>query len=176
MTKKKDNVANEVIGGVVDFGGNAAIALAGVSTAGPPGLLASGLLIAGKRILTSVLTQKEKDRTEKVYEMAVKQVLEKLEDGATPRKDLSKERYIELTEGTLLKAKDSYEEKKLPLIANLLATTPFTNTPIENMNQTLIYAEQLSYRQLCEIEVIGQNEWEGKHNLSNKALNQRDKN
>lgn len=169
---KKDNLTNELIEGVIDFGGDATIALTGLSVAGTQGLLVSGLLIAGKRILSRVLTQKEKDRVDKVYEMAIRQIVQKIESGSSPRKDLNKERYIELTEGTLLKAKDSYEEKKLPLIANLLAAAPFTNTPVENMNQTLIYAEQLSYRQLCEIAVVGQNEWAGELKLSNKPLAQ----
>lgn len=169
---KKDSITNEIVEGAIDFGGDAAITLAGLSVAGPQGLLVSGLLIAGKRVLSRVLTQREKDRADRVYEMAIKQIVQKIEGGTSPRKDLSRERYIELTEGTLLKAKDSYEEKKLPLIANLLAAAPFTNTPIENMNQTLIYAEQLSYRQLCEIAVVGQNEWENRLKLSNQPLGQ----
>jgi hypothetical protein len=168
--KKKENVVNEVIEGTMELGSDAAMALMGLSTAGTKGLLVSGLLIAGKRILTSALTQKEKDRVDVVYKMAVEQIMERLKNGSIPRKDLNKERYIELTEGTLLKAKDSYQEKKLPLIANLLATAPFTHTPIENMNQTLIYAEQLSYRQLCELAVIGRNEWGNALKLSDEPL------
>ena len=88
---------------------------------------------------------------------------------------INKEKYRELFEGALLKAKESYEEKKLPLIGYLIANSLFTNTPITNNIQSLIYAEQLSYRQLCIIAVIGQNEWQGFHKLTDKPLYKQDR-
>jgi hypothetical protein len=43
----------------------------------------------------------------------------------------------------------------VPIIASVIATAPFTNSPVENINQTLLNIRQLSYRQLCIIAVIG---------------------
>jgi len=77
-----------------------------------------------------------------------------LGDGAKPRADLEDGQMTRLLEGALLAAKDTYEERKLPLLANLLATAPFTATPLPNLVGTLQVAESLTYRQLCILAVI----------------------
>jgi hypothetical protein len=167
---KKTDIKNQILEGAVDWSGDIAVlAASGMLT--PQSFVLGGMVNIGKRIISTLVTQKEIDRVEKVHEMAFALAQEKINSGSKVRKDID-ERFIELTEGTLLKAKDSYEEKKLPLLANLLANSAFTNTPIENLNQTLIYAEQLSYRQLVEISVIGINHWDGSLNLSGSTLSQ----
>lgn len=154
----------------IDTGSSVAGAATGLMVAGPPGAIMGAIVtpIAGS-LLKRFLTQKEKDRIQRVVDLAAKAFQENIKKGAGVRKDLDKQRFQELTEGVLLKAKDAYEEKKIPLIANLLAATPFTNTPIDNMNQTLIYAEQLSYKQLCLLSIVGSG-WGKELGLSDKPL------
>jgi hypothetical protein len=72
----------------------------------------------------------------------------------TTRSEAEAERLVEVVEGSLLAARDAFEQRKLPLIANLLATAPFTGTPIANLVSTLSLIERLTYRQLCLLALI----------------------
>ena len=147
----------------------------GLFIAGPVGALLGAVVAPiASGFLKRALTQKETDRVERMYFLAIRRINENIKAGKPLRKDLDEARLQELTEGTLLKAKDTYEEKKLPFIANLLANAPFTHTPVTDLNQTLIYAEQLSYRQLVIISVIGRNVNNGLH-LSLDPLKLKDK-
>ncbi len=132
----------------------------GLVVAGPLGLVLGAVITP---VLTDVLdrflSKQEKSRIEKIAELAKKQIQESLDKGQIPTGNASEPKIKELFEGTLLAAKDSYEDRKIPLLANLFAAAPFTNTPIDNMVQTLIYAEQLSYRELCVLAIIGKNHW-----------------
>lgn len=130
-------------------------AAAGFLVAGPGGV-AVGIAVTSivEDITKKYLSPKEFSRIEKVIQIAEKRYDDHLRQGGVPRTDLDKKKYEELFEGTLLKARETYEEKKIPLLANLFAKAPFTNTPIENLLQTLIYAEQLSFRQLCILSCI----------------------
>jgi hypothetical protein len=77
----------------------------------------------------------------------------------------------ELAEGTLLAAKDTYEKKKLPLIATLLANAYFTPSPVANLVDALHTAEMLSYRELCILAVVWpQDPWDGPP-LTNRTVN-----
>lgn len=155
----------------VDATSGAVGAVAGAVLLGPVGAIVGSLITTGASyVLKRDLAKRERKRVEIVYDLALKKIKEKIDQGAGIRKDLDKEKLKELTEGTLLRAKDSYEEKKLPLIANLLAAAPFTSTPPENLNQSLIYAEQLSYRQLCILEIVYMNEWGEVKDLTDDPL------
>lgn len=143
---------------------------------------ASGLVVAGSALINPVLgvasaviapifqdlskrmlSPKEISRIDKVKELTTLKIQEELDRGTPLRSDLQgsgvEERIQELVEGTLLTARNSYEEKKLPLIANLCSRSLFTNTPIENMSQTLMIAERLSYRQLCIVSLYSKAEF-----------------
>lgn len=109
-------------------------------------------------VLSRLLSKKEKQRIEKVAEYAVKKINEQLQIGISPIKNPNDPSYKELFEGTLLAARDSFEDKKIPLLANLVATAPFTSTPTDNLVQTLKTAESLSYRQLCILSVLGKSQ------------------
>lgn len=140
----------------IDTGAGVAGATTGFLIGNVPGAIIGGALTAifadvGKRLLSP----KERNRMDTVYEEAKQKIEKKLADGATPRKDVTTEQLNELTEGTFLTARQSYQEKKLPLLSNLIATAPFTNTSLENLNQSLSDAQELSYRKLCILSVIG---------------------
>jgi len=134
-------------------------------------MIGSALTAVVKDIGRRLLSPKEISRIERVRREAEEKIIANLNKGSKPRKDLRKELLEELLEGTLLLARKTYEEKKLPYISNLLATTPFTNTPIENMSHTLQVAERLSYRQLCLLAIIDKQEY-GDIGLSNKPFNE----
>lgn len=171
MKKKTKKVVVDIVG---DLAPSVGLAVAGAAIGGIPGAIVGGLsgLVAPvlKDVLARSLSIQEKERIELVAKLAQNKIQEQLDKGLKPRKDFDRQKAGELFEGVLLKAKDMYEAKKLPFIANLFARAPFTNTPIENMNQTLIHAEQLSYRQLCVLSIIGLNEWDKKLSLSDKPF------
>ncbi|MFH1244454.1 MAG: hypothetical protein V1487_02710, partial [bacterium] len=100
-----------------------------------------------------------------VRNLAIKKYHE-IEKFSKPRSNIPMSDLEALVEGTLLATRNSYEERKVPLLANLIAKAPFTNTPIENLNHTLVEAERLTYRQLCILKVIDKNQWKGELNLS----------
>lgn len=140
----------------IDTGASVAGVIAGFAIGNVPGAIIGGVITPvftdiGRRLLSP----KEKNRMEQLYKDAKQKIEKKLAAGAILRKDITPEQLSELTEGTFLTARQSYEEKKLPLLSNLIATAPFTNTSLENLNQSLSDAQQLSYRKLCILAVIG---------------------
>lgn len=61
----------------------------------------------------------------------------------------------EILEGTLIKAKVCYEEKKIPFIGNIYGNLPFYSFVDSKMAYQIInLAEKLTYRQLCIIAMI----------------------
>ena len=152
--------------------GSAGAAGAGIGLAigGPTGALIGSVFGAVlPDVFSRKLGAKEKERIEKVAEMAQREIEKRLKAGKKVKKTLSRERIGTILEGALLVARDSYEEKKMPLLANLVAVSMFTNTPEVNQVQALKNAEQLSYRQLCILAVIGRNQWYGKLGLNDKS-------
>jgi hypothetical protein len=104
--------------------------------------------------LVRKLSKREAGRISTVLELAAESVRQRIDEGASPREDIDPQDAESLVEAVLLRARQTYEVKKLPLLANLLATAPFTGTPIVNMLTTLSLVERLSYRQLCIISMI----------------------
>jgi hypothetical protein len=159
MNRLKTRQLQRIDKQIGDFANNATARIIGVAagfaTAGPLGAVV-GLAVesVAEDVVKRFLSPKELTRIEKVLELAAIKHDEHIKKGLALRDDIDRDKYEEFFEGMLLKARESHEEKKIPLLANLFARVPFTNTPIENMMQTLIYAEQLSYRQLCILSVI----------------------
>lgn len=117
-----------------------------------------------------LLSPKELERMELVQKLGKKIYEENIKKGSKVHEDFAKDKFSQLAEGVLLTSRNAYEEKKIPLLANLVATAPFTSTPIENMTQTLHEAERLSYRQLCLLAVIDRNEYGEGINLSKEPF------
>ena len=142
----------------------------GAVIAGVPGALIGSILTPiAEDVLNRMLSVKERNRVEKVRQYAESEIKRMIDSGSVPKQELDRRKVSELYEGVLLKAKSTYEEKKLPYIANLFAIAPFTNTPIENINQSLITAEQLSYRQLCLLGILDEAQFKDL-SLSDKPL------
>ncbi len=123
---------------------------------GPGGsLLGSAFASILSDVLEKSLSDKSKSRVQEVYEISKDLITSKLNSGSVPSSNKSLDDLKVLLEGTLLTARDSYEERKVPLLANLNSNATFTNTPIENLIETLKLAESLSFRKLCIISVVG---------------------
>ena len=139
----------------IDTTAGALVALSALT--GPIGVAVATVLVApAQDIFKRLLSPKERSRIESVVDMARKQIEEEVKKGTPLRTDFSTTSRIaidleELEEGTLITARDSYEEKKLPLLANICTRALFTNSPIDNLTQSLHTAEILSYRQLCTL-------------------------
>jgi hypothetical protein len=112
------------------------------------------------------LTKNQKSRVDIALKSAVNQIRQKLKSGQIPKEQFNSEQGKQLLEGVLLKAKDTYEEKKIVMMSNLLASAPFTNTPIENSLRSLYYIDFLTYRQLVIIGIIGSNQYGPRKQLS----------
>jgi hypothetical protein len=161
---------------VKETGIDAAVAVlqAGITLINPTpegALAAAGAAAVVGDVAKRFLSPREEDRVEEVVRLAGQKMAEIEGEGGGHRADLGPGLLDELLEGTLLAAKDTYEKKKLPLIANLLGRAPFTNTPIPNLVGTLHLAEQLTYRQLCILAVVWPYDpWNGPP-LTNRPLN-----
>ena len=104
-----------------------------------------------------ILGVRENKRICEVFNNALNKINLRLEKGDIPRQDESfwVENTVDLSdaksilEGVLLKARDEYEEKKLPYYSNLIAQMVFdTSWSYQRLNAMIRLFEQLSYRQL----------------------------
>ena len=125
-------------------------------------------------VATSILMQVMGDRQKSRLEQVVTSARAQIEDSwikQTPfRQDMTEEDFANLFEGALLKAKDTYEALKVSLLANLVARAPFTNTPIQDLLQTLIDLSSLSFRQICILSIVDQSHFpQPVIKLSNKS-------
>jgi hypothetical protein len=133
--------------------------------------LAAGVGSVIGDVLRRLLSSRQVDRVEDVVRLAAAQVRAIEQSGGKPRADLEPGMLDELAEGTLLAAKDTYEKKKLPFVANLLANAYFIESPIANLVDALHTAEELSYRELCILGVVSpQDDYNGPP-LTNRTVN-----
>lgn len=117
-------------------------------------MAAAAVTTAVSDVAKQFLSPREGERLQTVVSLAIQQIAARRAEGTEPRTDLDPSQLTELLDGTLHAAKDSYEAKKLPLLANLLAAAPFTGTPLVNLVGSLYLAESLTYRQLCILAVL----------------------
>ena len=159
------------IGSVTGDSVGAAVGAAiGSITANPIGLVlgASAGGLVGSLINTvsddyssRVLSQKEKERVSDVLALATKEIDANLDKGLVAREDFfcedsSSAVADELLEGTLKKAQEEYENKKIPFLAKLYANLVFHPEVSPTLANSLIrIMSDLSYRQLEIISVLG---------------------
>ena len=98
--------------------------------------------------------------------------LELRNDGFLESDDIDRSKAEELFEGILLKCKNEFEEKKISYIANIYKNVAFdSSVNPSNANQVLKSIQQFSYRQLCMLALIGQN---NNNNFSLRSTDYRD--
>ncbi len=156
-------------------GGSAGAALGFLTGTGPVGTAVAGAAIApvitqgvaefGRRLLG----RREEARVGATASLIVGRVRERLEAGELPRadgffqpRDIGRPAAEEVFEGVLLKARDAYEEKKLPLFGNLYASIAFDDSiSASNANHLVSLAGQLTYRQFVILSLIGEQHLDG---------------
>lgn len=116
-------------------------------------------------VAMALLTPRQLKRIEIVSNLAKTKIQIRLQNGEKIRNDVTKEDLQELSEGSLITARDSYEEKKIPLLANLVANAAFTKLPLGNLMSVLNMADLLSYRQICVLGAVGKNMIAGRKNF-----------
>lgn len=166
---KESEFARELIESGSDLAGamtGAALGLLG----GPVGVVggaAAGVAIARvlKRVGADVkqrwLGPREEVRIGAAFTFTAAAIVQALNSGQAPRQDgffeaVGGQRPAadDLLEGVLLKARDSYQEKKVPLLANLYATIAFhEEISAAHANHLLELASRLTYRQLVAMAV-----------------------
>jgi len=124
-------------------------------------LVSHALQVSGKEIWERYLTKRGKVRVARVIVLAANEMRNLLQTGARPRTDQFftaqtpfRSHAEEIVEAVLLKAEREPEERKLPYIAKLLAHIPFESSiDVDMAHQLLRFAETLSYRQYCILEL-----------------------
>lgn len=152
------DVVGGIAGGVIGFlvAGPAGAALGGAS--GPLVKRALG------DFLDRTLSKKEKARIGGTVAVAIERFEVNLKGGLTPRTDLRDDSIPvreELIEGALQKARNSYQEKKVRLLGNILANFYFIpRLSVDDGHEILNIVDELSYRQLVILGCIRRGEQE----------------
>ena len=152
-------IASGAFGGAVGFlcGGPIGAVVGGAS--GPIAALA--LRRIGGEISERHLGTREKVRVGAVLMIAAAEIIQRVENGETPRKDdffdekpTGRSDAKEVAESVLLRAQREPEEKKIWYMGYLISSITFDSEISVHMAHQLIKAaEQLTYRQLCILKL-----------------------
>ncbi len=111
------------------------------------------------------LSDRERSRVGAVASFAISNIANRLDTGELPRADQfmfssnGRSDADELFEGILIKAKNEHEEKKAPYIANVYSNIVFNDQiHIAEANHYLRIASNLTYRQLCILSLLSNQE------------------
>ncbi|MFT5749929.1 MAG: hypothetical protein ACI93S_001202 [Ancylomarina sp.] len=160
----EENKLKTIIEKSSEIGGGLTGAVIGLVVAGPAGVLGGALVgpictslfkKVGTEISERFLGKREEIRVGATLSLAYNNIQKKIDEGQVLRNDdfynsNSGERSGAETilEGTLLKARNEYEEKKIKYYANFLANVNIDSSiSFEKGNTILRIIEQLSYRQ-----------------------------
>lgn len=150
-------------------GGGITGAAAGFLIGGPTGGVVGGALgpIVKRgflEIAERVLSRREQVRVSAAAQFAIERYQAVLKAGQTPRKDWASEGRdaAELMEGILQKARNSYQEKKVRLIANIFADFAFLDgLSVEEAHHVLSLVESMTYRQIVLLEIFNTQKGQG---------------
>lgn len=156
-------------GAAIGFFGGTPVTVIGGAAAGA--LLSQVLKKVGSDIKQRLIGPREEIRVGAAFTYAITGISEKISSGQTLREDgffteNSNKRIPaeEILEGILLKARDSYEEKKVKLLGTLYASIAFTPAISPSYaNQLINLAGQLTYRQLVALSIA-------MHQLTGKSI------
>lgn len=155
--------------GVEVVGGTTAAAV-GLLLGGPVGGLvgtaASPVIIGMLKVVTDVANRRLSSREEMrvgvgaVHSLA--RIHRRLEAGEvvqnqslTQTRGTNRPTGEELFEGVLLTCRSTFEEKKLPFIANILANAPFMDVSPETVHFVIRLSERLTYQEFCVAALVG---------------------
>ena len=118
------------------------------------------------------MAQREQERVGTVYGLTMLAIKEHLDRGEQPRTDgffqrdaTDRSKAAEIAEGVLISAQREHEEKKIPYLANLLATIAFDpHIDVGMANYMVRIAGSLTYRQYCVVNIaVNVTAWGGIH-------------
>ena len=149
-----------------EVGGSVVGAAIGLAIAGPAGAFAGaavGPLVSatfkkvGTEISEKIMGPREQARIGATCTLALEKISKMIEDGKEVRDDdffdaqkNDRSKSESILEGTFLKARNEYEEKKIKCYSNFLANLNFeSSVSFEKGNTLLRILEQLSYRQIA---------------------------
>ncbi|EGV44842.1 hypothetical protein BZARG_27 [Bizionia argentinensis JUB59] len=180
--EEENNKLKVIIENGAEISGNVSGAVIGLAIAGPVGAIGGAIFgpIIGKvfkkignELSKKILSPREEIRIGATYSLALDQIQDSIKKGKTLRSDDfyenkngDRSKAETLLDGTLLKARNEYEEKKIKYYSNFLANLNFDESiSFEKGNTLLRIMEQLSYRQIVilgyfsNIENIDTNQW-----------------
>ena len=149
-------------------GGSMGLAAATITGVPEAGLIVSPFVgfqleKAGKHLIESRIAPREEMRVAAAYVLAYSKIAAMQAEGAQPRADgffnvdtSNRSAAEEITEATLAAARDAAEERKVPFIANLLASVVFdTNIDRSTAHFLIGTAERISYRSFAIVALVG---------------------
>lgn len=184
--KKKNREQSEKLRTIIsrgsEVGGSVAGATIGLAIAGPVGAIAGAIvspLISaafnkiGTEISEKIMGPREQARIGATYTLALEKIAKMLENGKEVRSDdfftaqeNDRSKSDSILEGTFLKVRNEYEEKKINCYSNFLANLSFdSSVSFEKGNALLRILEQLSFRQISilayfsEIDSLSTERW-----------------
>ena len=180
--EEENNKLKVIIKNGAEISGNVSSAVIGLAIAGPVGAIGGAIFgpIIGKvfkkignELSEKLLSPREEIRIGATYSLALDEIQDSIKKGKELRTDDfyenrngDRSKAETLLDGTLLKARNEYEEKKIKYYSNFLANLNFDESiSFEKGNTLLRIMEQLSYRQIVilgyfsNIENIDTNQW-----------------
>jgi len=149
------DLAGGAVGGALGFFAGGPV---GAAALGAGGILASKALgYVGNELSVRLLGPREKARIGATLALAAQEICDRIKKGETIRSDgffdennSGRSNAEELAESVLLKSQREPEEKKIPLLAHLLANISFSAEISVALGEQMIKAtDSLTYRQLC---------------------------
>ena len=153
-------IAGAAIGGAIGF---LAAGPAGAAGAGVLGVvIAKGASKLLGDIASRHLSYREQERVGATAAIALNQIKQAIDNGEQPRNDgffdeqeNHRSSAEEIFEGTLRKAKEEHEEKKLKLLGNFFHNVSFSpGITVAEANYYLSLIDNLTYRQLCVLGIL----------------------
>ncbi len=153
------NIMTTVVGGVTSYLLNDPTGLSGEMVKGGIDSLLTKLV---EDLDKRKLSESEKQRVIDVFEYAINDIVEKLDEGKVIRDDGFFSRNVddesdaeEIFEGIIIGAQREYENKKLKYYGKLLSNISFcTEVSKENVIQLMNLANKLTYRQYILLAII----------------------
>ncbi|HDX8350858.1 MULTISPECIES: hypothetical protein [Aeromonas] len=150
-------IAGAAVGGAIGFFAAGPIGAAGAGSLGVV-LAKAGAKLLGD-IADRVMSDREKTRVGATAAIAFDKINKNNKAGLKPREDDffsskngSRSQSEEILEGTLKKARDEYEEKKLEFLGNFYANVAYSSgVSVDEANYYLRLFDAITYRQLCII-------------------------
>lgn len=173
---KSESKGREIVAAASEVAGSIVGASLGVIFAGPAGAIGGAIIgpVATKVLSRTCLdvydriTGRGAARATAAAAFAVSEIKARIEAGEQLRNDgffdasTSRSEADEILEGVMLKCRDTHEEKKAQFYGQLFASAALNPAfSAEYLNRVLVILGQLTYQQLCILELFASEERDG---------------